>query len=137
MSRLPLAASFAAALLTATLPGAALGQTFNARNGMDVTPLGDGLFRVEFETRINETDYWCAAGDYAERVLGAPPKARLFRASPPPRKRGQGITFTLDAEKSAGATGVSSFGAGSAKDSLSVSHATGSFCQFYRFINDF
>ncbi len=125
------AARLATIALAAVAPFALPAVAFNARNDMVVTDLGKGLFRVEFETRINETDYWCAAGDFAERVLGAPIKARLFRASPPPRKRGQGITFTLDPALSGGATGISSFGRDASKDSITVGHATGSFCELF------
>lgn len=122
----PLAALVLAAALTTPA------EAFNSRNGMTVTDLGGGLFRVEYEARINETDYWCAAADYAERVLGANSKTRMYRASPPPRKRGQGITFTLDPAKSGGPTGISTFGAGASKTSIGLGHVRGSFCHVQR-----
>jgi hypothetical protein len=118
-----------AALFTVTSPALA---DYRAINGMWVQDLGKGEFLVKYEGRVSETDFWCAAGNYAERVLGASGKTRLYRVTPPPRKRGQGIIFTLDAAKSGGATGISSFGSGSAKDSLSVGHVTGNFCHFPR-----
>lgn len=122
----------AAAVLAAAMAFAGSADAFNARNGMDVTDLGGGLFRVEYEVRINETDYWCAAADYAQRVLGADSRTRLYRASPPPRKRGQGITFTLDASQSGGRTGISTFGSSGAKDSLGIGTVRSTFCSSQR-----
>lgn len=122
----------AAACITLIAAASPAMADFRAINGMWVKNLGKGEFLVQFEARPNETDYWCAAGDYAQRVLGATGKTRLYRVTPPPRKARQGIIFTLDASKSGGATGVSSFGSGAQKDSLSVGHVTGNFCYFPR-----
>lgn len=132
MSRMPCLAALALGSLAAL---AAPADAFNARNGMAVTDLGNGLFRVEYGARADDTDYWCAAGDYALRVLGAPTRARLYRASAPPRKRGQGITFTLDPAQSSGPTGITNLGG--PKDSLGVGHVTGSFCRPFRPFDDF
>lgn len=130
MFRPSLAAAVAVAALSA-FSSPALAD-FRAINGMWVRDLGKGEFLVRYEARLNETDFWCAAGDYARRVLGASGKTRLYRVTPPPRKAGQGIIFTLDAAKSGGDTGISSYGKDAAKDSLSVGHVTGNFCRLPR-----
>ncbi len=126
------------ALVFAALTLAAPAGAFNARNNMTVTPLPNGDILVEYDNVPNETDYWCAAGDYAERALGLPIRTPLYRASPPPRKRGQGITFTLDAARASEKLGLSVFGAkGEKKNSISIGAATGSFCIDVRFLPRF
>ncbi len=87
------------------LPAAA----FTAQNGMVAHATGPTEIAVPYDAGRMETDYWCAAGDLAERVMGKPGKTRIWRASPKPRKAGQGILFTLDEAKKAEGAGLSGF----------------------------
>jgi hypothetical protein len=116
---------FATAL--ALLPLSA--QGFTAQNGMLVQQTGPSDIAVGFRSLAHETDYWCAAGDYAARVLRTPNATRLYRASPKPRGQGQGITFTLDPARAAEGAGLSSFGSGPRDGSISVGMAVGSYCR--------
>jgi hypothetical protein len=65
-------------------------------------------FTVGYKARAGDNNYWCAAGRYVTETLGLPPTTLVYRLSPPPRKAGKGITFTLDPAKSSGETGLSS-----------------------------
>jgi hypothetical protein len=120
-------------LLTAMATIAALvspAAAFQAVNGFTVTQTGPQEFTVEYEVVQNETAYWCAAGDYAVRALDLPRKTRLYRASPPPRQAGQGITFTLDPAAAAADSGLSVV-SGDGDGSVSIGHARGSFCSLF------
>ena len=97
----------AAALVLAL---AAPAQAFDLPYRMQVTALGGPDFRVEFAHRAEDTDYWCAAGTYVRQRLGMSSKTRIFRLSPEPRKRNQGISFTLDKARSTGSTGITIYG---------------------------
>ncbi len=112
-------------LILAALTLAAPANAFTARNGLEARQIGSTEIEVPFRHVGIETAYWCAAGDYAVRVLKLPNATRIYRASPPPRKQGQGITFTLDPAKAAD-PGLSIFGKD--KSSISLGHATGNFC---------
>jgi hypothetical protein len=102
---------------------------FTAQNGMTVTQIGPTEIAVAHEARRDDTDYWCAAGDFARRVLGQPSQTRIWRATPKPRKAGQGIVFTLDPAQKAEGAGLSEFGSGPQDGSLSAGMAVGSFCR--------
>jgi hypothetical protein len=97
-------------ILTLALALATPVQAFDLPYRMRVTALGGADFRVEFTSRAELTDYWCAAGDYVKQRLGMPSKTRIFRLTPEPRKRNQGIGFTLDKARSTGSTGITTFG---------------------------
>lgn len=112
-------------LLLLPLPAAA----FTAQNGMNVTRTGPSAIAVAYEVRRDDTDYWCAAGDFAQRALGLPGRTPLWRASPKPRGAGQGIAFTLDPGQAAAGAGLSQFGAGPRDGAISIAMATGSFCR--------
>ena len=77
------------------------------------------------------TDYWCAAGRFVSRHLGMPNRTRVYRLSPEPRKIGKGISFTLDASRSSGSTGITTFG-GPQDGSMSAGQAD-SFCYGFDF----
>jgi len=111
-------------LLLLPLPAGA----FTARNGMTVAQTGPAEITVGHDMRRTDTDYWCAAGDYAQRVLGLPGRTRIWRATPKPRKAGQGIVFTLDPAQKAEGAGLSEFGSGPRDGSVSLAMATGNFC---------
>ena len=89
---------------------AAPAQAYNLSNQLRVTPLGGADFAVAFAPRAEETDYWCAAGAYVKQRLGMDSRTRVFRLSPEPRKRNQGISFTHDKARSTGSTGITIFG---------------------------
>lgn len=102
---------------------------FTAQNGMRATQVGPTEIAVAHEVKRDDTDYWCAAGDFARHVLGQPGQARLWRATPKPRGAGEGIVFTLDPARKAEGAGLSQFGSGPRDGSLSVGMAVGSFCR--------
>jgi len=95
---------------------------------MEVTPIDSQSFRVEFKSVDTETQYLCAAGDYVFRVLGMSTRTRFYRESPAPRKRGQGITFTLDESKMTDLGMISSFGKSKWDGGISAAEALGNYC---------
>ena len=107
------------------LPAAA----FTAQNGMTAVQTGPSEITVLHEIRRGDTEYWCAAGDFVQRAMGAPGNTRLWRASPKPRRAGDGIVFTLDEARAAPGAGLSQFGSGPRDGSIPVSMAVGSFCR--------
>lgn len=115
----------AAALALAPLPASA----FTARNGMVAQQVSPTEIAVPFDSGRLDTSYWCAAGDLAEQVMGLPGKTRLWRATPEPRRKGQGIVFTVDPDKRAENAGVFEFGSGPQDGSVSVSMAIASYCR--------
>ncbi len=104
-------------------PAAALGPESRLR----VTQTSNADFTVGYRSTAKLTDYWCAAGNFVTNTLGLPDSTRVYRLSPPPRKAGQGISFTLDASRSAGETGLSTFG-GPQDGSMSAGGAYAQFC---------
>lgn len=113
------------AALLLPLPAAA----FTAKNGMRADQISPTEIAVYFHPRRDDSDYWCAAGDLLKRGLGHPGKTRLWRASPKPRKAGEGILFTLDPTKQAEGAGISEYGSGPRDGSVSVAMAVGSYCR--------
>lgn len=111
-------------------------QAFTAQNGMHVTPVDAQSFVVAFPSPDAETQYLCAAGDYVIRGLGLPDKTRIYRESPPPRRQGQGITFTLDAAKKTRMALFTSFG-GDGDGGISAGVARASYCTIVRIFPDF
>jgi hypothetical protein len=112
MSRLPIAAAVAM-LLAIPVPGAA--------SGLPVQAVNATTFDVLYRGEAMEQDFWCAAGNYAARKLGAKSATRIYRISEPPRRAGQGIRFSLDPAGKASRTGLNSVGADDG--SLSVASA--------------
>ena len=116
-------------VLLLSLVSAPPAAAFMARNGMHAVQVGPTEIAVIHEVTRDDTDYWCAAGDFAETVLARPGATRIWRATPKPRRAGEGIVFTLDPAKAAEGAGLSQFGAGPRDGSLSVAMAVGSFCR--------
>lgn len=79
---------------------------FTAQNGLIVRDEGAGDFVVPWRGRSGAADFWCAAGDYGVRALHLPPSTRIYRASEPPRRAGDGVRFTLDPARAASSTGL-------------------------------
>lgn len=120
--------------LVLTLALAAPAQAFVSDQRLRVTRESETDFTVQYKSTARLTDYWCSAGRYVTRELGLSDRTRVYRLSPPPRKIGQGISFTLDAERSAGTTGLTTFG-GPQDGSMSAGSAVAQFC--YTFDDDF
>ncbi|WP_405405831.1 hypothetical protein [Paracoccus sp. Ld10] len=113
------------ALLALPLPA----HAFTARNGMEAKQVNATDIAVEFESGRAGTDYWCAAGDLAQREMNQPVGTRIWRASPAPRDAGRGILFTLDPARQAEGSGLSQFGSGEQDGAISLGHAVASYCQ--------
>lgn len=107
------------------LPAAA----FTAQNGMTVVRQSQTEIEVIYRARRVDTDYWCAAGDFTQRALGYSNKTPMWRASPKPRRAGQGIIFTIDPAKKAPGAGLSQFGSGPHDGSVTIGMAVGSYCR--------
>lgn len=63
-------------LSTLVLPNAA--AAFRAQNTLKVNPEGQGQFEVIQSGGVTAGDVWCAAGDYAMRVLGVAGTQRVY-----------------------------------------------------------
>ncbi|MEC7257940.1 MAG: hypothetical protein VXW58_08980 [Pseudomonadota bacterium] len=74
---------------------------WTADNRLDVNPLPGGGFEVIGDPGSGGPDYWCAAGDYALRVLGARATDRVYitrgRGAPETSTRKSGVQFSLTA----------------------------------------
>lgn len=115
---------------------AALTVAFPAWASFDRLPITQDSptdFTVGYKAGAGLNNFWCAAGRYVTSKLGLPASTRLFRMSPPPRKAGKGVAFTLDPAKSAGDTGVTTFG-GPQDGSFSAGGAQSDFCNARRSI---
>ncbi len=73
-------------------------EVFIASNSLIVRDVGGGNFEVPFRGESGDFEFWCAAGEYVIRKLSLSPTTRVYRLSPPPRRSGQGITFSLSPE---------------------------------------
>jgi hypothetical protein len=125
-----------AALLAAPLHAA---KPYRAYNTLSVVPdtTRPVEFRVISRAHGGPADYWCAAGDYARRALGADVTARIYVLRPPgesPVSYGRSaFTFTLapPAELASGRrpgdNGRYGLSVGEPGYNLSVAHAR-SFC---------
>ena len=89
-------------LLTAlalAAPGAA--QAFRAQNYMEVNPVTDVRFETIQRAGSGAADHWCAAGDYARRVLGVPANQPIYlvqgRAASVTHPGRIAVTFSLQA----------------------------------------
>ncbi len=107
--------SLTAAILIATAPPAL------AASRLPVERVNETTFDVLYRGESFEEDFWCAAGEYAARKLEARSTTRIYRISPPPRRSGQGIRFSLDPAGSASSTGLNTVGGSGG--SLSVASA--------------
>ncbi|MFV0491769.1 MAG: hypothetical protein ACK5M4_08110 [Pseudorhodobacter sp.] len=115
--------------LVLCVPNAVLAQSIIAQNGMRATRVSETEIAVGPRARARETDYWCAAGDYVVRVMGLPNRTRIWRATPQPRRAGEGVLFTLDQAKKAEGAGLSQYGSGPRDGSISAGMAIGNYCR--------
>ncbi|SEN76010.1 hypothetical protein SAMN04488103_107152 [Gemmobacter aquatilis] len=105
--------------LAASLAAPAL--AFTASNGLPVKDEGNGTFYVGYHGESGATAFWCAAAQYGTQALGLRLTDHIWRVSPPPRRAGEGIRFSVRPEGAAQSSGLLHFG-GEAAD-LSISHA--------------
>ena len=121
-------------LLAAALAAAAPAQAFTSSNRMRVDATGPVTFSVASRGgNYSAADFWCAAGEYADRILNARQNTRVWRLSEPPRRSGQPVVFSLDPAGRASRTGLSVLGTDDG--SLSVASARNQ-CQLLRDLND-
>lgn len=113
--------------LLAALAVATPALAFGIEPRLRITQHGGSDFTVGYDSQARLTDYWCAAGNFVTNTLGMPDRTRVYRLSPLPRKAGQGISFTLDASRSVGDTGITTFG-GPQDGSMSAGGAVAQFC---------
>lgn len=85
----------AAALMASPVPSAA----WTAMNSQRVYGLSATSFEVVGRSGSTNTDYWCAAGDYARRVLDVPVSQRIYiqsgLAAAETQDRKSAVQFTL------------------------------------------
>ncbi len=111
------------ATLIAALFLALPAHAFIASNRLSVQSTGPDSFDVAFRgTATGDIDYWCAAGEFADRQLRAPATAVIYRISPPPRRAGQGISFSMNSAGAASSTGLNTIG-GSSGGGMTVASA--------------
>lgn len=103
---------------------AAPASAYLSRNNLLVVPEGGNTFNIPYRGRSGDNEFWCAAGDYVQNFLGLPGNTRIWRLSEPPRRRGEGIRFSLSPEGAASRTGLAVFGTGPAGSVLAIT-ATG------------
>ncbi|MBO9479076.1 hypothetical protein J7382_16125 [Shimia sp. R11_0] len=63
---------------------------FVTSTGVRVNPVNEDIFEVVVRPGAIEADFWCGAGDYAHRALGAEGNARVYAVS------GTGPSVTSD-----------------------------------------
>lgn len=73
-------------------------SAFIAENDLIVRSTGGTSFEVPYRGLSGASAFWCAAGDYVIRELNRPGTTKIYRTSSPPRRSGQGITFSLSSE---------------------------------------
>jgi hypothetical protein len=117
--RLLVASVLASSLALTAAPASA----FTSVNGLPVQPTGAQSFYVPLIGQTADQAFWCAAGDFVQRGLGLPGRTPIYRLSPPPRKAGKGIEFSLSSAGAAEKTGVTIFGNSGPKNSVSATIA--------------
>ena len=99
---------------------AAPASAFLSRNNLLVVPEGGNTFNIPYRGRSGDNEFWCAAGDYVQNFLGLPGSTRIWRLSEPPRRRGEGIRFSLSPEGAASRTGLALFSSGPPGSALAL-----------------
>lgn len=54
------------------------GMAWWAFNRHEVFPVSDTVWEVVARVGTSAADYWCGAGDYAQRVMGVPAASRIY-----------------------------------------------------------
>ena len=107
-----------AALLLSLLASPAL--AFQSRNDAQVTGTAERII-VASRPGLASSESWCAAGDFVIRGLGLSSTTPIYRISPPPRRAGEAVEFSLSSEGVSDRTGLLQLGESDA--SLSAGHA--------------
>ena len=66
----------ALAVFLATIPTWA--SAWWAWNRHEVFPVSESVYEVVGRVGTSASDYWCAAGDFAQRVMGVPSAQRIY-----------------------------------------------------------
>ncbi|MCE8009365.1 hypothetical protein [Aestuariivita sp.] len=98
MSFYAMSAALGLAIVIA-LPSSA--WAFRAKNHLEVNPITQTRFEVIQRAGAGASDFWCAAGDYARRVLGVAANQPVYlvagRDTAQTRTNRIAVTFSLDA----------------------------------------
>lgn len=109
------------AICSSALPAAA--QEYRAVNTLYVNRVDKYVFEVIGRPSANREDYWCGAGDYVRRVIGAPWKTKIFVVSGISRGVTTGAKsaarFTLHPEE----VGIEPYEAGWISDTLTIGYS--------------
>ncbi len=98
-------------------------QNFKAANRVIVEPVGPSSFSVPTGSNFGARGTWCAAAEYAMRVLAQPGTARIYVQQPKTTPSGQ-VVFGLDpAGASPSAVFSTSAALRVAGSNLSIDHA--------------
>ncbi|WP_153010500.1 hypothetical protein [Falsirhodobacter sp. alg1] len=84
---------------------AAPASAYRAYQGYDVEGNAQ-RFTVEYQPGAAASNYWCAAGDFAIGHLNVSRTTLIYRISPQPLGRTEGMQFSLSPEGAALKTGV-------------------------------
>ncbi len=80
---------------------ASVADAFSGRRGTRVNQVDAKVFEVIARSAGSSGDYWCGAGDFAQRALGAPWTARIYilrgRGASATTGRRTAVQFTMDA----------------------------------------
>lgn len=84
-------------------------MAFTARNAVEVQGSAE---RIEVQPTAGQAapESWCAAGDFVIRGLGLPGTTLVYRLTPPPRRSGERVTFSLSPEGATDRTGLLQIG---------------------------
>lgn len=85
-------------------------EAYYARNNFVVEQISPVQMVVYPRSGLNPIDAWCAVGDYVITMLDMPVATKIWRISEPPRKRGEGIVFSLTDEGAASTSGLNTLG---------------------------
>ena len=121
--------SLIAGLLAAALIVPSQAIAFRSWNQHDVVDVGNGVFEVIARVGNQPLDYWCAAGDYARRVLNArtPDKVYVWRPEGPSTVRAtyRAVQFSMSVPPSGVAPPSFSINVKKVGENMAVSFADG------------
>lgn len=95
-------------------------MAFQARNDAKVTGTADQT-TVAARPGLSAPESWCAAGDFVIRGLGLAASTPIYRLSPPPRRSGEAVVFSLSPDGAAQRSGLLKLGPAEAP--ISAGHA--------------
>ena len=105
-------------LIAGALAAALPAYAFTSSNRMNVDATGPVTFAVSARGGgSGPADFWCAAGEFATKMLSASISTLIYRISEPPNRGGVPVVFSLDPAGKASSSGLS----GRSNDDGSVS----------------